>query len=116
MCVASCVLGVRLDAQILEYVSRFMTLFPGYVILTGRPPPLDGFPPHGVPVEASAVPPVALLLRYSASLSFVMWSTVGACPLVTGVRLGVQVGDKVTCRISEIGTFSCTLSEADSQG
>ena len=39
--------------QILEYVSRFMTLFPGDVILTGRPPPLDGFPPHGVPVEAS---------------------------------------------------------------
>ncbi len=62
--------------QILEYVSRFMTLFPGDVILTGRPPPLDGFPAHGVPV---------------------------------------QVGDKVTCRISEIGTFSCTLSEANSK-
>ena len=62
--------------QILEYVSRFMTLFPGDVILTGRPPPLDGFPAHGVPV---------------------------------------QVGDKVTCRISEIGTFSCTLSEANSE-
>ncbi len=67
--VALCVLGVRLDAQILEYVSRFMTLFPGDVILTGRPPPLDGFPPHGVPVEASAVPLVALLLRYSACVS-----------------------------------------------
>jgi 2-keto-4-pentenoate hydratase/2-oxohepta-3-ene-1,7-dioic acid hydratase in catechol pathway len=40
--------------QILEYVSRFMTLFPGDVILTGRPPPLDGFPPYGVPVEASS--------------------------------------------------------------
>lgn len=61
--------------QILEYVSRFMTLFPGDVVLTGRPPPLDGYPIQGVPV---------------------------------------QVGDKITCRMSEVGTFSCTLSESDS--
>lgn len=52
--------------QILEYVSRFMTLFPGDVILTGRPPPLDGFPPYGVPVEASdtakyCMPPAPIL-------------------------------------------------------
>eukprot|EP00277_Geminigera_cryophila_P015018 CAMPEP_0179440118 /NCGR_PEP_ID=MMETSP0799-20121207/23708_1 /TAXON_ID=46947 /ORGANISM="Geminigera cryophila, Strain CCMP2564" /LENGTH=198 /DNA_ID=CAMNT_0021223129 /DNA_START=115 /DNA_END=711 /DNA_ORIENTATION=- len=62
--------------QILEYVSRFMTLFPGDVVLTGRPPPLDGYPAQGVPV---------------------------------------QVGDKVTCRMTSIGTFSCTLAEADNE-
>ena len=39
--------------QILEYVSRFMTLFPGDVILTGRPPPLEGYPSEGVPVKVS---------------------------------------------------------------
>lgn len=61
--------------QILEYVSRFMTLFPGDVILTGRPPPLDGFPSEGVPVK---------------------------------------VGDQVSCRMTQIGTISCTVSESDS--
>ncbi len=52
-------------------------------------------------------PILGLLMGANAIFSFALHMA------VTNVKL-VQVGDKVTCRISEIGTFSCTLSEADS--
>ena len=29
------------------------------------------------------------------------------------MRRGWQVGDKIRCRVSEIGTLSCILAEAD---